>query len=69
MSKSKLEVGDLVYQCEKWIPGMEMEPPRGLGLITMIADNKMRVIWRTGEIIWFPENRLVHVSNIIRLRK
>ena len=67
--KPKLKVGDLVYQCEKWIPGMETEPPRGLGLVTMIADEKMRVIWRNGEILWFPENKLVHISNIVKLRR
>lgn len=69
MAKVKLKVGDLVYQCEKWVPGMIPEPPRGLGLITMIADEKMRVIWRTGEILWFEENKLVHISNIIKVQR
>ena len=69
MATVKLKVGDLVYQCEKWVPGMSPEPPRGLGLITMIADNKMRVVWRTGEILWFEENQLVHISNIVKVRR
>ena len=69
MAKVKLKVGDLVYQCEKWTPGLEPEPPRGLGLVTMIANRKMRVLWRTGEILWFPENKLVHISNIVNLRR
>ena len=69
MVKPRLQIGDLVYHCEKWRPGVEMKMYQGLGLVTMIAGRNMRIMWRTGEVVWLTEDRLVHISNLIRLRE
>ena len=49
--------------------GKETKTHPGLGLVTMIAGRNMRVMWRTGEVVWMTEDRLVHISNLIKLRK
>ena len=69
MKKPRLQIGDLVYHCEKVKWGKETKTHPGLGLVTMIAGRNMRVMWRTGEVVWMTEDRLVHISNLIKLRK
>ena len=64
MKKNTISVGDRVLQCIPWKPGMEPVEVKGEGLVTLIAEDRVRVMWTTGVFEWCPENELVNVKNV-----
>jgi len=65
MTKNTINVGDRVLSCIPWTPGLKINTPkRGEGIVTLIAEGRVRVLWNSGVLEWHPENELVNVKNV-----